>query len=61
MSEGQSEKVRFDLPVTDTLLSTCRSLNQSYGQISVKNFNKTFSFNLPWGRVYLSVFLAIKR
>ena len=64
--EGQSEKVRFDLHVTDTLLN--RSLNQSYRQISVKNFNKTFSSNLPWGQngeclsqVYLSVFLAIKR
>ena len=52
--------------MTDTLLS--RSLNQSYRQISVKNFNKTFSSNLPWGQngeclsqVYLSVFMAIKR
>ena len=30
-------KVRFDLPMTDTLLS--RSLNQSYGSIPAKNLN----------------------
>ena len=50
LKDGQ---VRFDIPMTDTLLS--RSLNQSYGQIPAKNFNKTFSTHLPWDKMVMFV------
>ena len=49
----KDSQVRFDIPKTDTLLS--RSLNQSYGQIPAKNFNKMFSTHLPWVKMMMFV------
>ena len=44
----KDSQVRFDLPMIDI---HSRSLNQSYGQIPAKSFNKMFSTHLPWNKM----------